>query len=376
MKCFFKKLALTLLFFVCLSSLYAFNFPETPTSFVSDYANVIDEETKSALIQQIRALEASTTDQIAVVTVLSLDGGDINIESANLFKKWGIGQKDKDNGILFLIAVQDKKMRIEVGYGLEGDLPDSSTFHIIEYEVKPFFKEGKYSEGIKKGVDDIVGVLGGSIASTTFSGNYQNTNNSNSSDNVYHIKSGYGVTVFFLIIFIIFFVIVFRFFRGMKISSKSGFSQNDISSSELAEYVKKTKEEPKKKTPFPKSLSELIALFKEKYGKNRRNAVKCFFQSLVIGAMGSFFFLFILQFFLNSFALLGVIVIVWLALSSLMHVQALRSVSEKSFGFNNGRNGGSGFGSGSSSSGLSSSSSRSDSFGGGSSGGGGASSSW
>jgi uncharacterized protein len=373
MKYFFKTLAPVILSFCFTSTLYAFNFPDTPTAPVSDYAHVIDNETKDALTQEIRALEASTTDQVAVVTIPSLDGADINEESVNLFRTWGIGQKDKNNGVLFLIAIQDKKMRIEVGYGLEGDIPDVSAFRITEYEVKPLFKEGKYSEGIKKGVDDIVGILGGSIASTTFNENYQNTNVPNASDNVYHIKNGYGITIFFLTIFTIFFFMILPFFRGVKTISKNESNLHDISASEIAEYVEKIKKEQKKKTPFPKSLNELIALFKDKYGKYKGNAIKSLCQSILLGAMCSIFVFFFLQIFLYPFTEFSILAIVWLALSTLIHVQALRTVSEKSSGFNNG---GGGFGTSSSSSDWSSSSSDSDSFGGGSSGGGGAGSSW
>ena len=149
MKAYIISLCISLCVFVVHT--YAFVYPDTTHDYVNDYASIIDSETRQRLTQTLQNFEASTSNQVVVVTIPQLEQGDIEGEAVSLFKKWNIGQKGKDNGILFLIAVTDRKMRIEVGYGLEGALPDSVAKSIID-EQTPLFKAGEYSKGIENGV--------------------------------------------------------------------------------------------------------------------------------------------------------------------------------------------------------------------------------
>jgi len=123
-----------------------------PRGFVNDYANVISASDEQQLVSMISELRQKTGAEIAVVTIQSLEGGEIDDFTVRLFKKWGIGQKGKDNGLMFLAAMKDRKMRIEVGYGLEGAIPDSKAGRIRREIITPYFKSGNPSRGIVAGV--------------------------------------------------------------------------------------------------------------------------------------------------------------------------------------------------------------------------------
>ncbi|MFA7158039.1 MAG: TPM domain-containing protein [Kiritimatiellia bacterium] len=131
-----------------------------PEGLVSDYAKVFDESQKQSCAGCLSEIREKTSAQVAVVTLASLEGGDINDFANRLFQKCGIGEKGKDNGVLILVAVQDRKARIEVGYGLEGVLPDAKTGRIIDESMLPFFRQQRYADGIISAV----AVLGGMIA--------------------------------------------------------------------------------------------------------------------------------------------------------------------------------------------------------------------
>jgi len=126
-----------------------------PPSLVVDYANVLDAGAKNALEQKLVALDDSSSNQIAVVLVNSLNGEVIEDVAVNTFRNWGIGNKKTRNGVLILVAVNDKKVRIEVGYGLEGAIPDVMANDIINNDMKPAFREGNYYEGLNKATDDL-----------------------------------------------------------------------------------------------------------------------------------------------------------------------------------------------------------------------------
>ncbi len=137
------------------------NYPSRPQGYVSDFAGVISAQDKDLITGLAQGLEEKTTDQMAVVTVKSTQPETIEGYAVELFKRWGIGHKGKDNGILLLVAVQDRKVRIETGYGLEGTLPDVIGNKIIRDMMVPSFKSGQYSAGIKNGVVAIVSVMTG-----------------------------------------------------------------------------------------------------------------------------------------------------------------------------------------------------------------------
>lgn len=145
---------------------YAFTSPGNPTGYVNDFASVLTLEQKSTLENKISLFNASTTNEIAVVTVKNLGGDYIENYAVKLFEAWKIGTSKNDNGVLLLIAVEDRKMRIEVGYGLEGALTDSVAAAIIRDDLTPSFKQNDFYGGIDKAVDDIIRATRGEYQST------------------------------------------------------------------------------------------------------------------------------------------------------------------------------------------------------------------
>ncbi|MDN2565663.1 YgcG family protein [Aquibium sp. A9E412] len=134
------------------------------TGRVVDGAGVIDAASEAALTERLAAFEARASDQIVVATLDTLDGEAIEPFANRLFRAWGLGQAGEDNGVLLLVAVGDRQMRIEVGYGLEGTLTDLHSKLIIENTLVPAFRAGDFSGGISRAVDDIITVLEGNAA--------------------------------------------------------------------------------------------------------------------------------------------------------------------------------------------------------------------
>jgi uncharacterized protein len=129
---------------------------------VVDTANLLDPATEQSLTDQLAAHERATTNQVMVVTVPSLGGVLIEDYGYQLGRHWGIGQKDKNNGVLLIVAPNDRATRIEVGYGLEGTLPDATAHRIVDGTLLPAFRSGDFQGGITAGVHTILGVLDGS----------------------------------------------------------------------------------------------------------------------------------------------------------------------------------------------------------------------
>ena len=123
-----------------------------PAGRITDLANVIDANVEAELDQRIDQLEQKTSHEIAVVTVPTLGGTTVEDYAVRLFKEWGIGQADKDNGVLVLVAPNEREMRIEVGYGLEGILPDGLAGEVVNNTFIPRFRSNDYSGGIRDGV--------------------------------------------------------------------------------------------------------------------------------------------------------------------------------------------------------------------------------
>lgn len=157
---------LAALAFLCLSlaaSAETLSFPPL-TGRVVDQAGLLGDADRAALDQTLADLEARTTDQLVVVTLKSLQGTTIEDYGYRLGRSWGIGQKGRDNGVLLIVAPNERKVRIEVGYGLEGTLTDALTRIIIEESILPRFKAGDYPGGIRLGTAAIVSTLGGDPA--------------------------------------------------------------------------------------------------------------------------------------------------------------------------------------------------------------------
>lgn len=121
----------------------------TNLKYVNDYAGILDSDTKEYIVSVGKELEDKTGAQATVVIINSLEGKDIRDYGINLFRKWGIGQKEKDNGILILMAMKEKKWSVEVGRGLEGAVPDILTNRVMQEAAVPEFKRGNFGKGLK-----------------------------------------------------------------------------------------------------------------------------------------------------------------------------------------------------------------------------------
>jgi uncharacterized protein len=141
----------------CLSALAAEVIPPKPEHYFNDYANVVGSATASQFNGQLEDFERSTGNQI-VVAVFPKMQSDSSIDdyTVRVARSWEVGQKTKNNGAVLFVFVQDHKMFIQVGYGLEGVLPDALCKQITEYEIKPHFKAGDYAGGLTAGVNAIL----------------------------------------------------------------------------------------------------------------------------------------------------------------------------------------------------------------------------
>jgi uncharacterized protein len=146
----------------------------TPLGYVSDFAGVIDAGTKRLLAGRLRELQAKTTAEIAVVTVQTTTPDDVFDYAMRLAEAWKPGDRAKDNGILFLTAVRDRKMFILVGYGLEGALPDGLVGEIRDRTILPHYRTGDYAGGSLAGVERLAAIVareyGATLASSPAAG--------------------------------------------------------------------------------------------------------------------------------------------------------------------------------------------------------------
>lgn len=167
-----RRAVFTLVAWVCLTcvglaqtpAISSLTFP-TLTGRVVDEAGLLSTADRESLTASLADLEARTTDQLVVVTLKSLQGTTIEDYGYQLGRSWRIGQKDKDSGALLIVAATERKVRIEVGYGLEGTLTDAMTKLVIENAILPAFKTGDFAGGIKSGTDQIIQLLLGDAGS-------------------------------------------------------------------------------------------------------------------------------------------------------------------------------------------------------------------
>lgn len=161
-----------------------------PPKLVNDYTQTLSAAQIANLERKLVAFDDTTSNQIAVVIVPSVGDYDINEYALTLGRKWGVGGKEKNNGVVLLIALGDRKLSIQTGYGLEGALPDVYTRRIIEYNIKPFFKEANYYGGIDSGTDAIISLIKGEYKNDK--ARHKNKGN----------KAGAGLVVLIIIIII------------------------------------------------------------------------------------------------------------------------------------------------------------------------------
>jgi uncharacterized protein len=141
---------------VCAGYLFALKVPEKPGDHVTDYTATLSSNNIFALNQKLANYEEKTTNQIAVLIIQSLEGDNLEDYSIRLADKWKIGQKGKDNGVILLVVKKDRRLRIEVGYGLEHLITDSKSGSIVRNTIIPLLRENKFFEGINNGIDDII----------------------------------------------------------------------------------------------------------------------------------------------------------------------------------------------------------------------------
>ncbi|MGL4494486.1 MAG: TPM domain-containing protein [Beijerinckiaceae bacterium] len=142
------------------NSAFAQTFPAL-TGRVVDAASIIDAANEISLDQKLKAHEDKTSDQIVIATIASLEGYDIADYANRLFRHWKLGQAKTNNGVLILVAPNERKIRIEVGYGLEGSLTDAVSRVIIAGAIAPKFKQNDYAGGLQAGTDAVIGTLTG-----------------------------------------------------------------------------------------------------------------------------------------------------------------------------------------------------------------------
>lgn len=169
-------------------------FPAKPDKLVNDYTGTLTSAQTAQLESKLVAFNDSTSTQIAVAIVKSVGDYDINEYTLELGRKWGVGSGKKNNGIMIVVALGDRKISIQTGYGLEGALPDIYTNRIIENDFKPFFKAGDYYSGIEAGTNSIMQLVKGEYKGD---GPKKQTG----------VKNGAGIPIIIIIIVIIFLIL-------------------------------------------------------------------------------------------------------------------------------------------------------------------------
>ena len=195
----FKKL--TILFSLLLIGFIprAQNLPAKSATLVTDYTNTLNDADKQQLESKLVAFNDSTSTQIAVVIIKSVGDYDINDYAQKLGRAWGIGTQGKNNGILILVALGDRKVSIQTGYGSEGAVPDVTTHEIIQNDITPHFKQSDYYGGLNAATDDLIKFMKGEYKAAK----KPQTANDQSS-------GGGGGIIILIIIVVVILIIVFR----------------------------------------------------------------------------------------------------------------------------------------------------------------------
>jgi uncharacterized protein len=156
-----KVFFIWLIFFLLSGQAFALEVPARPEGRVTDLTGTLSRNEKVILERKLADFEKETTNQIAVLLIPTLKGDSLEDYSIRLAEKWKIGQKGRNNGAILLIVKNDRKLRIEVGYGLEGSLPDALSGSIIRNEIAPRFKTGQFYQGIDAGLSAIIAATKG-----------------------------------------------------------------------------------------------------------------------------------------------------------------------------------------------------------------------
>ena len=189
--------------------------PPKPDRYFNDYAGVVSKTAALRFNEELAQFERETSDQVVVAIFPKMQSdSDIADYTQRLAQAWGVGQKERRNGVVLFVFVQDRKMFIQVGYGLEGALPDITAFDITEYRMKPRFRSGDYEGGLATGIDSIFKAI---------RGEYKGSGNTVAERNR---RGGGGAPSFlFFIIFLIALIVISRIMRrlgGYGYSSRRG----------------------------------------------------------------------------------------------------------------------------------------------------------
>lgn len=141
--------------------------PPKPDRYFNDYAGIVSQSTAQRLNEQLAQFERETSNQVVVAIFHQMQSdSDIADYTQRVARAWGVGQKDRRNGVVLFVFKEDRKMFIQVGYGLEGALPDATAFDITEYKIKPYFRKGDYEGGLAIGIDSIFKAIRGEYQGT------------------------------------------------------------------------------------------------------------------------------------------------------------------------------------------------------------------
>jgi uncharacterized protein len=210
----FKKIFFLFLLLATGYTAFAQDFPPKPNTLVTDFTNTLSESDKQQLENKLVAFDDTSSTQIAVVLMKSVGDNDIAEYAVQLGRKWGIGQKGKNNGILLLAAMNDHKVTIQVGYGDEGALPDVTAKQIIDNDITPHFKQNDYYGGLDLATSDIIKYT---------KGEYKADKKPDSGNSGSNIGSGI-VTLIIIVIFILIFIFRNRGGGGQIIGGRGSAS--------------------------------------------------------------------------------------------------------------------------------------------------------
>lgn len=216
MQNFSKKILLFLAVIVCFwilgieNSFAAYKAPK-PVGYVNDFAYVLSDDSTAKLNGIIKELQSKTGAEVVVVTLKSLDGYPIEDVGLAIGRQWKVGQKGKNNGVIILTAINDRKLRIEVGYGLEPYLTDAHAGRIRDEYMIPYFRKGDYQSGIIYGTSAVVSAIAKGYG-VTISGNYQLPATQDEPD-------GFSIIIFFVFVFL--FIRYPSFMTGFLIGNMS-----------------------------------------------------------------------------------------------------------------------------------------------------------
>ena len=188
--------------------------PPKPDRYFNDYAGVVSKTAALRFNEELAQFERETSDQVVVAIFPKMQSdSDVADYTQRVAQAWGVGQKERRNGVVLFVFVQDRKMFIQVGYGLEGALPDITAFDITEYRMKPRFRNGDYEGGIATGIDSIFKAI---------RGEYKGSGNTVAER---HRRGGGAPSFLFFIIFLIALIVISRIMRrlgGYGYSSRRG----------------------------------------------------------------------------------------------------------------------------------------------------------